>query len=158
MASRAKPIPEGYHAATPYLTVADSARAIEFYTKAFGAAEVMRIPGPSGKIAHAEIRIGDSRIMISDEFPNMGAHSPQSIGGSPVAIYLYLDDVDATAKRAVAAGATMLTPVEDKFYGDRAGSLKDPFGHRWHIATHKEDVPIQELRKRAEAMAKQHER
>jgi PhnB protein len=155
MAGKMRPIPEGYHSATPYLTISGAARAIEFYKQAFGATELMRMPGPAGKIGHAEIKIGDSTIMLADESPTMGARSAKSLGGSPVAIYLYVEDVDATAKRAVAAGATLSQPVEDKFYGDRAGAVTDPFGHVWHVATHKEDVSTQEVRKRAEALVKQ---
>ena len=157
MATKIKPIPEGYHAVTPYMTIKDAARALEFYKQAFGATEVMRMPGPDGRVGHAEIRIGDCAIMMADECPEMGARSPQSLGGSPVAVHLYVADVDATAKRAVAAGGTLTRPVADQFYGDRTGTLTDPFGHVWHIATHKEDVPVAELRKRAAAMAKQHE-
>jgi PhnB protein len=155
-ASKIKSIPEGYHSVTPYLTVDGAARAIAFYKTAFGATEVMRIEHPDGKIGHAEIRIGDSRIMLSDEFPEMGAHGPRLSGGSGVAIHLYVEDVDGTAKRATAAGAKTLRPVEDKFYGDRMGSFEDPFGHVWHVATHKEDVPPQELHKRAEAAIAEH--
>ena len=135
----AKPIPEGYHTATAYLIIKDAAQAIEFYKKAFGATEVMRFAQPDGKIGHAEIKIGDSHIMLADEFPEMGARSPQSIGGSPVSILLYVEDVDAQAKLAVAAGAKVVRPVKDQFYGDRSGSFEDPFGHQWHIATHVED-------------------
>jgi PhnB protein len=149
-----KPIPEGYHSATPYLTVDDSARAIEFYKKAFGATEKMRMPGPGGKTMHAEVQIGDSRIMMSDEFPEMGGKSAASLGGSPVTIMLYVEDVDAVVAQAVAAGATLTHPVVDKFYGDRSGGLKDPFGHKWHIATHKEDVSPEEMQRRMQALAK----
>ncbi len=122
----AKPIPEGYHTATPYLIIKDAAQAIEFYKKAFGATEVMRFAQPDGKIGHAEIQIGDSHIMLADEFPEMGARSPQSLGGSPVSILLYVEDVDAQAKLAVAAGAKVVRPVKDQFYGDRSGSFEDP--------------------------------
>jgi len=151
MTSRAKPIPEGYHTATPYLIVRDAASAIEFYKKAFGATELMRHADSSGRIGHAEIQIGDSHIMLADEFPDMGFRSPQAYGGSPVSIYLYVEDVDAIADRAVAAGAKLDRPVQDQFYGDRSGGMKDPFGHVWHIATHIEDVAPEELRKRAAA-------
>ena len=151
MTSKPKPIPEGYHTATPYLIVKDAASAIEFYKKAFGATELMRHADPSGKIGHAEIQIGDSHIMLADEFPEMGFRSPQAYGGSPVSIYLYVEDVDATANRAVAAGAKLDRPVQDQFYGDRSGGVMDPFGHVWHIATHIEDVAPEELRKRAAA-------
>ncbi len=157
MAGKVKSIPAGYHTATPCLTVNGAARAIEFYKRAFGATELMRF-AHGDKIGHAEIQIGDSKIMLSDEFPEMGARSPQSIGGSPTAVYLYVDNVDAVTDRALTAGAKEVRPVEDKFYGDRSGTLTDPFGHTWHIATHKEDVPEGELKKRAEAFMKQHER
>ena len=146
-----RPIPEGYHTITPYLIVTGAASAIEFYKHAFGAKEVMRIPHPDGRIGHAELQLGDSRIMLADEFPEMGARSPMSLGGTPVSILLYVEDVDAVATRALAAGAKMLRPVKDQFYGDRTGTLNDPFGHQWTIATHKEDVSADEIRKRAAA-------
>jgi PhnB protein len=149
--SKAKPIPEGYHTATPYLIVKDAAKAIEFYKKAFGAAEMMRMTQPDGRVGHAEIKIGDSPIMLADEFPEMGARSPQSLGGSPVSILLYVQDVDALTSQAITAGAKVVRPVKDQFYGDRSGSLEDPFGHQWHIATHVEDVPPEEMKKRAAA-------
>lgn len=152
MASKVKPIPDGYHSVTPYLCVKNGARAIDFYKKAFGAKESMRLGDPSGKIGHAEIKIGDAPIMLSDEFPDTGVRSPQSLGGSPVTIHLYTKDVDALAKRAIAAGAKVLRPVEDQFYGDRGGKLEDPFGHVWWIATHKEDVSPKEMKKRAAAL------
>jgi PhnB protein len=154
MAGKQKQVPAGFHTATPCLTINGAARAIEFYKKAFGASEVMRF-AHGDKIGHAEIQIGDSKIMLSDEFPEMGARSPQSVGGSSTAIYLYVDNVDAVADRAVTQGGKMVRPVEDKFYGDRSGMLQDPFGHVWHLATHKEDVPEDELRKRAEALMNQ---
>ena len=157
MAGKQKTVPAGFHTATPCLTINGAARAIEFYKKAFGASEVMRF-AHGDRIGHAEIQIGDSKIMLSDEFPEMGVRSPQTIGGSPTAIYLYVDNVDAVADRAVTQGAKMVRPVEDKFYGDRSGMLQDPFGHVWHIATHKEDVPEDELRKRAEVFMKQQEK
>ncbi len=150
-----KPIPDGYHNVTAYLVTRDAARAIAFYGQAFGAVEVMRIAAPDGKIGHAEIRIGDSPIMLSDEFPEMNAQSPLVLGGSPVSMLLYVADVDKTLAQAIAAGATLLRPVEDKFYGDRSGSVTDPFGHIWHLATHTEDVPPDEVRRRAEAFMKQ---
>lgn len=151
MTGRVKPIPEGYHTATPYLIVRDAARAIEFYKKAFGAIELLRFPSPDGKIMHAEIRIGDSPIMLADEVPEMGARGPESLGGSPVSILLYVEDVDALFSQAVAAGAKVQRPVKDQFYGDRSGGVTDPFGHVWYIATHKEDVSPEEMRKRAAA-------
>ena len=149
MTSRPKPIPEGYHTATPYLIVNDAALAIEFYKEAFGATELLRMAKPDGKIGHAEIRIGDSTIMLADEFPEMGARSPQSFGGSPVSIFLYVENVDAVFAQTVAAGAVVQRPVADQFYGDRMGGVKDPFGHAWYIATHVEDVSPEEMRKRA---------
>ena len=148
MANKVKPVPDGYHTATPYLIVKDAARAIDFYKRAFGAQEMMRFDR-GGKIGHAEIKIGDSPIMLADEFPEMGARSPQSFGGSPISILLYVADVDALVAQAVAAGAKLQRPVEDKFYGDRSGSVEDPFGHVWHIATHKEDLTLEEMQKRA---------
>ncbi len=147
-----KAIPDGYHTATPYLTIKNAAEAIEFYKRAFGAVEDMRVTGPQGRIGHAEIRIGDSKIMLCDEFPEIDVRSPASIGGTPVTIHLYVDDVDAMAQQAVAAGAQLVRPVEDQFYGDRGGKLVDPYGHVWWIATHKEDVPPEELRRRAQQM------
>lgn len=155
MTSKTKPIPEGYQGATPYLSCRDASSAIEFYKKAFGATEVMRLAEPSGRLGHAEIKIGAALIMISDEYPEMGVRSPQSLGGSPVAIHIYVEDVDAVATRAVAAGAKLLRPVADQFYGDRSSTLEDPFGHRWSIATHKEDVSPEEMQKRYAAMMKQ---
>jgi PhnB protein len=154
MASKVKPIPEGYHAVTPYLIVNGGAKAIDFYKKAFGAMELFRMAQPDGKIGHAEIKIGDSPIMLADEAPAMDAKSPQSFGGSPVGIHLYVEDVDKVFNQAIAAGAKVERPVEDKFYGDRAGGVIDPFGHRWYISTHKEDVPPEELEKRAAALYK----
>jgi len=151
MTSTAKPIPEGYHTATPYLVVKGAASAIEFYKKAFGATELMRMADPSGRVMHAEIKIGNSPIMLADEFPEMGARSPQAYGGSPVSIFLYVEDVDALANQAIAAGAKVLMPVQDQFWGDRYGKLADPFGHVWSVATHKEDVAPEEMKKRAAA-------
>jgi PhnB protein len=147
-----KHIPEGYHSVTPYLYLKDAARAIEFYKDIFGATEVMRMGDPSGKIGHAEIKIGSSHVMLSDECAEMDERGPQAFGGSPVALLLYVEDVDAVAERAVAAGAKLLNPLEDKFYGDRMGKLEDPFGHVWAIATHKEDVSPEELEKRVAAL------
>jgi PhnB protein len=150
-----KPIPEGYHTATPYLIIKEAARAIDFYKKAFGATELFRCAEPSGKIAHAEIRIGNSPIMLADEYPEMGARSPQSLGGTPVSILLYVNDVDVLAAQAVAAGATVQRPVKDQFYGDRSGTFVDPFGHVWTIATHKEDMSLEEVHRRFEAFMQQ---
>ena len=148
--SKVKPIPEGYHSVTPYLCCKDAAAAIEFYKKAFGATEVLRMED-KGKVGHAEIQIGDSRIMLADEFPEIGFLSPQTVGGSPIMIHLYVEDVDMTANRAVAAGAKVTRPVADQFYGDRGGQFEDPFGHKWHVATHKEDLSPEEIGRRAAA-------
>ena len=151
MTSSVRAIPEGYHSVTPYLAVDGAARAIEFYKQAFGATEVMRMAAPGGKIGHAEIRIGDSRIMLADEYPDMGFRSPKAYGGSAVGLHLYVEDVDAVARQAVAAGAREVRPVKDQFYGDRTGSFEDPFGHVWHIATRKEELSPDELKRRAVA-------
>jgi PhnB protein len=152
MPTKVKPIPDGYHTVTPYLVVQGAAAAIDFYKQAFGASELFRMNGPDGKVGHAEIRIGDSPIMLADESPQMGARGPKSIGGSPISIMLYVEDCDAVVQRAVAAGAKLTRPVQDQFYGDRSGGLEDPFGHTWYIATHKEDVPPEEMRRRAAAL------
>ena len=146
-----KPIPDGYHTATPYLIIRGAGDAIEFYKKAFGATELFRFPTPDGKIGHAEIKIGDSPIMLADEYPQMGYNSPQSLGGSPVSLMIYVEDVDTVFNRAVDAGATVKEAVQDKFYGDRIGTLTDPFGHVWHVSTHKEDVSTEEMERRAKA-------
>jgi PhnB protein len=151
---KVKAIPDDYREVTPYLIVDGAADALEFYKRAFGATERMRMPGPGGKIGHAEISIGGSVIMLADEHPEMGARGPGAFGGSPVSLMLYVPDVDATVKNAVAAGAKVIRPVEDKFYGDRTGTIEDPFGHHWHVGTHKEDVPPDELARRAAALAK----
>jgi len=148
-----KYIPQGYHTATPYLIVKGAARAIDFYKQAFGATELMRFPGPGGSIGHAEIRIGDSPIMLADEAPQMGYRSPTSIGGTPVSLMLYVEDVDKVVDRAVKAGGKLERAVADQFYGDRNGTIHDPFGHVWTIATHKEDVSPEEMQRRAAAMA-----
>ena len=146
-----KPIPEGYHSLTPYLIIDGAANAIEFYKKAFGAIELFRFPAPGGRIGHAEIKIGDSPVMLADQHPEMGYKGPQALGGSPVSIMLYVEDVDSVFKRAVASGARVREAVQDKFYGDRSATLIDPFGHTWHIATHKEDVSMEEMERRAKA-------
>jgi PhnB protein len=146
-----KSIPEGYHSVTPYLIISGAGDAIEFYKKAFGAKELFRFPAPDGKIGHAEIKVGDSPIMLADEYPDMGYKGPQSLGGSPVSLMIYVDDVDVVFNRAVDAGATVKEAVTDKFYDDRIGSLVDPFGHVWHVSTHKEDVSIEEMQRRAKA-------
>jgi PhnB protein len=152
MTNAIKPVPDGYHTATPYLVVTNAAKAIEFYKRAFEATELMRLAAPGDKIRHAEIRIGDSPIMLADEYPDYNALSPQTIGGTAVSIMLYVEDVDTVVDRAVAAGASVLMPVKDQFYGDRSGKVVDPFGHHWMIATHKEDVSPEELRQRADAL------
>jgi PhnB protein len=151
MPDKVKPIPQGYHSVTPYLIVKGGNAAVEFYKKAFGARELFRIPGPDGKVGHAEIGIGDSVVMLADEHPEMGARSPQTLGGTPVSILLYVEDVDAVVKQAVAAGAKIQRPVENKFYGDRMGTLDDPFGHVWHVATHIENVSPEEMKRRSAA-------
>jgi len=151
MASKIKEVPEGFHTVTPYLIVRDAAGAIDFYKQAFGAEELYRIEGPPGKIGHAEIKIGDSIIMLSDEMQSGDCRSPLSLGGTAVNIFLYVDDVDRVFNQAVSAGAKIVMPLKDMFWGDRYGQVTDPFGHSWSLATHKEDVPHEELRKRAEA-------
>jgi PhnB protein len=141
-----KPIPEGYHAITPYLIIDGAAQAIDFYKKAFGATELFRMPDPTGKrIGHAELKIGDSQIMLADENSNMGFRNPKAYGGTPVSLLLYVNDVDATIPRAVAAGAKVLKPIQDQFYGDRSGTIHDPFGHVWTVATHIKDVSPEEM-------------
>ena len=151
MSDKVKPIPDGYHSLTPYLTVDGAARAIEFYKEAFGATEILCMDEPGGKVGHAELKIGDSIFMLADEFPDMGRRGPQSIGGTPVIFMLYVEDVDAVVSRAVAAGGKLVKPIKDQFYGDRTGSVDDPFGHSWYIATHIEDVPPEEMERRAAA-------
>ena len=150
-----KPIPEGYHSVTPYLIIKGASDAIAYYTKAFGATELFRFPAPDGRIGHAEIKIGDSVIMVADEYPEMGYgySSPQTVGGSSVSIMIYVDDVDVTFKQAIAAGGKEQRAVKDQFYGDRSGTLEDPFGHVWHVATHKEDISPEEMEKRAKAQS-----
>lgn len=151
-----KPIPAGYHSITPYLIVKGAAEAIEFYKKAFNATEIMRLPMPDGGVGHAEIQIGDSRVMLADECPDMHFLSPESLGGAGVSLCLYLEGVDACFQQAVDAGAEVVRPVEDQFYGDRSGTLKDPFGHVWTVATHQEDISPAEMDRRfKEAMAQQ---
>ena len=145
----AKPIPEGYHSITSYLIVDGAAKAIEFYKQAFGAEEIMRFPGADGRVDHAEIRIGDSVMMIADEHPQMNARGPKGIGGTPVSFLLYVRDCDATVKIATDAGAKLIRPIANQFYGDRSGTVEDPFGHVWTIATHVEDVSPDEMGRRA---------
>ncbi len=151
MPNPVQPIPTGFHSVQPYLVVNDAARAIDFYQRAFGAKENFRMAGPDGKIGHAELKIGDSTIMISDETPQSGTRSPRSLGGTTCGIFLYVPDVDTTFRQAVSAGAKQDQPVQDQFWGDRYGRLTDPFGHSWSLATHKENVPPEELKKRAKA-------
>ena len=157
-AARVRPVPAGYHTVTPYLTVDDGARAIEFYVRAFGARETERLPGPGGKIMHAELRLGDSVVMLSDEFPGMStARSPKALGGTTGGLFLYVPDVDTAFRRAVEAGCKVLMPVTDMFWGDRFGKLEDPFGNQWTMATHVEDVPHDEMRRRAETRRRRRE-
>ena len=144
-----KPIPDGYPQVTPYLIVDGADKAIEFYAKVFGATERMRLPSPGGRVGHAELQLGDSLIMLADEFPEMGIRAPGSIGGSPVIVSVYVDDVDATFARALGEGATPVREVETQFYGDRTGTFEDPFGHRWSVATHVEDVSPEEMSRRS---------
>jgi PhnB protein len=146
-----KPIPEGYHTLSPYLAVDDAARAIEYYAKAFGAKELVRMDGPGGTIGHAELEVGDSRIMLSDPFPQASTRPPKDLGGTSASVFMYVEDVDAVVKRAVDAGATVTMEVADQFWGDRFGTITDPFGHVWSIATHVEDVPPDEMAERAKA-------
>ena len=150
----AKPIPDGYHSVTPYLIVDGAANAIEYYKKAFGATELFRMDH-EGKVGHAELKIGDSPIMIADEYPQMGYRSPKALGGTPVSIMIYVEDVDTVYKRAIDAGAKEVKPLQDQFYGDRSGTVADPFGHKWTIATHVEDVAPEEMTRRMDEVIKQ---
>lgn len=150
--STVKFVPDGYHTITPHLAVRGAAEALDFYARAFGAEELFRMPGPAGSVLHAEIRIGDSIVMLGDEAPEQGATAPTTIGGSAVNLHLYVRDVDATCARAAAAGCTVELPPTDMFWGDRYAKLQDPFGHKWGVATHKEDVPPEEMARRAAAM------
>jgi PhnB protein len=144
---KVKPIPEGYHAITPNLVVADGAKAIEFYKKAFGATETVRMPGPTGGVMHAELRIGDSVFMLGEEMPEMGSRSPKALGGSPVSFYVYFENVDAAWERAVKAGAKVVMPLANQFWGDRTGRLEDPFGHNWSPSQHVEDLTPEQIQK-----------
>jgi PhnB protein len=146
-----KAIPEGYRTVSPYLAVEDAASAVDYYVSAFGAKEVVRMDAPGGKIGHAELEVGDSRIMLSDPFPGASTQSPKQLGGTSASVFMYVEDVDAVVQRAVDAGATLTTEVADQFWGDRFGAITDPFGHVWSIATHVEDVPPEEMAARAEA-------
>jgi PhnB protein len=147
----ANPIPEGYHSLTPYLAVEDASRAIEFYKDAFGAEEVIRMPGPDGSVAHAELQIGDSKLMLSDPFPQSNVRPPSERGGPTASIFMYVNDADATFEQAQKAGATVVAGLEDMFWGDRFGSLADPFGHVWSVATHIEDLSEEEIAERSKA-------
>ena len=149
-----KPVPDGYPSLTPYLIVRDGAAAIAFYEKALGVRLRLKLDAPGGRIGHAELEIGDSVVMLADEHPEIGARGPQAFGGSPVGLHLYIEEVDAVVARAVAAGATLVHPVENKFYGDRMGTIEDPFGHRWYVTTHIEDVPPDEIARRAAALSR----
>jgi PhnB protein len=156
MATKAQAIPKGYHTVTPSIVVAGAGKAIDFYKQAFGAEELMRFPGPDGTIMHAEIRIGDSIVMLSDEMPEQGGgRSPKSIGGTPVSFFIYKENVDAAWKRAVDAGAQTIMPLADQFWGDRTGCLEDPFGHRWWLAQHIQDLTPEEMQRNAEAFFSQ---
>ena len=148
-----KPIPDGYPRVMPYLVVDGASAAIDFYKEVFGATERMRMDGPDGKVGHAEVEIGDSVVMLADEFPDMGAKAPKAYGGSPVSLMVYVEDVDATFEVALKAGAKTVRPIENQFYGDRMGAFEDPFGHSWTVGTHIEDVPPDEMAKRAAAQA-----
>ena len=152
-----KPKPEGYHTATPYLIIQGAAKAIEFYKQAFGAIELMRLDAPGEKIGHAEIKIGDSIIMLADEHPEMGFRSPQALGGTPVSLMLYVEDSDAMFAQAIAAGGTVQRPIQDQFYGDRSGQMIDAFGHVWTISTHKEDLTPAEIEARLTGKVQQPE-
>jgi len=156
MSTKVKPVPDGHRTVTPYLAIKNAAKALDFYQRAFGAVESYKLMMPDGRVGHAEIRLGDSLIMLADEFPEYGGKAPDTLGGSPVSLHLYVEDVDAFVKKAVAAGAKERKPVTDQFYGDRSGQLEDPFGHLWWVATHKEDVPPAEMQKRAEKMFAEH--
>jgi len=152
MAGSVKPIPENYHRVTPYLVVEGAAEAIDYYTRVFGASELMRMPAPGGKVGHAELRIGDSIVMLADANPQMGHKSPRALGGTPISLLLYVEDADATARKAVENGAKLVRPVETQFYGDRMGGVEDPFGHHCFVATHVEDVSPEEMKRRMQAM------
>ena len=151
MANKAQAVPKGYHTVTPSLFVTGAAKAIDFYKKALGAEELMRFPGPGGAIMHAEIKVGDSIVMLADEMPEQGGRSPKSIGGTPVSFFVYREDVESAWKRAVDAGAKVLVPLADQFWGDRTGCLEDPFGHQWWLAQHVQDLTPDQIQKNAEA-------
>jgi PhnB protein len=154
MANKVKPIPEGYHSITPYLVIKGAAAAIDFYKQAFGATEIMRMPQPDGRVGHAELKFGDSVVMLADEYPELQVVGPKTLGNTSVGLLLYLDDVDKAVERAVSLGATIKKPIADQFYGDRTGTIEDPFGHKWTLAVHIEDVSQEEMQRRMEAQAK----
>jgi PhnB protein len=154
MANKAKPIPEGYNSITPYLVIKGAAAAIDFYKQAFGAVEIMRMPQPDGRVGHAELKFGNSIVMMADEYPEMQVVGPKTLGNTSVGLLLYLDDVDKAVERAVSLGATIKKPIADQFYGDRTGTIEDPFGHKWTLAVHIEDVTPEEMQRRMEAQAK----
>jgi len=154
MAGKVKPIPDGYHVITPYLIIKGAAAAIDYYKKAFGATELMRMPQPDGRVGHAELKIGDSIVMLADEFPEMQVLSPVSLGNTPVGLLLYVENADAVFDKAISLGGKVNKPMADQFYGDRNGTLQDPFGHKWTIATHKEDLTPEEMARRIAATKK----
>jgi PhnB protein len=154
MANKVKPIPEGYHNITPYLVIKGAAAAIDFYKQAFGATEIMRMPQPDGRVGHAELKFGDSVVMLADEYPEMQVVGPKTLGNTSVGLLLYLDDVDKAVERAVSLGAIIKKPIADQFYGDRTGTIEDPFGHKWTLAVHIEDVSQEEMQRRMEAQTK----
>jgi PhnB protein len=151
MANKVKPIPEGYHSITPYLVIKGAAAAIDFYKQAFGATEIMRMPQPDGRVGHAELKFGDSVVMLADEYPELQVVGPKTLGNTSVGLLLYLDDVDKAVERAVSLGATIKKPIADQFYGDRTGTIEDPFGHKWTLAVHIEDVSPEEMERRMSA-------
>lgn len=154
MAGKVKPIPDGYHAITPYLIIKGAAAAIDYYKKAFGATELMRMPQPDGRVGHAELKIGDAVFMLADEFPEMQTVGPATLGNTSVGLLLYVENADAVFDKAISLGAKVKKPMADQFYGDRTGTIEDPFGHKWTIATHKEDVTPEEMKRRMAAAAK----
>ena len=154
MAKKVKPVPDGYHHITPYLVIQGAAAAIDFYKKVFGATELFRMTQPDGRVGHAELKIGDSVFMLADEFPEMQTVGPKTLGNTPVGLHLYVEDADATFNHALSLGAKVKKPMADQFYGDRSGTIEDPFGHKWTIATHKEDVSPEEMKRRMAAIAK----
>jgi PhnB protein len=154
MANKVKPIPEGYYSITPYLVIKGAAAAIDFYKQAFGATEIMRMPQPDGRVGHAELKFGNSIVMLADEYPEMQVVGPKTLGNTSVGLLLYLDDVDKAVERAVSLGATIKKPIADQFYGDRTGTIEDPFGHKWTLAVHIEDVTPEEMQRRMEAQTK----